>query len=212
VAIRSDTTLFSEGLVSLLGHDPSVTILDAASGSFPHVILLDGRMEGALAQCAALARRHDGPRVLVVAGARDEEWTAKALRAGARGILQLHSGVDLLSRAIRVVREGHIWAPRRAVAATSLRSGAANVPLSDQELMDRGLSTREREICHHVACGLSNKEVADRLFISPATVKAHLTRVFRKLGLGRRSQLAAMCWGMSPLEPPSASPPGPRRE
>lgn len=195
--------------MSLLGSDPSVTVLDGASGFGPHVILLDGRMEGVFALCAALAKRRDRPRVLVVAGEKDEEWTAMALRAGARGILQPHSGLKLLRRAIRVVREGQIWAPRRAVAATGLRGGAANVALSEQVLVDRGLSAREREVCRHVVCGLSNKEIANRLFISLATVKAHLTRIFRKLGLGSRSQLAAMYCGVTPLEPPPPAPVGP---
>jgi DNA-binding CsgD family transcriptional regulator len=61
----------------------------------------------------------------------------------------------------------------------------------------RQLSLREREVFRHAAIGLSNKEVADRLAISRATVKAHLTQIFQKLGVSGRSQLAAVYHGLA---------------
>jgi DNA-binding NarL/FixJ family response regulator len=201
VAIHSDMTLFSEGLRSLLGGEPSLTVVQGVSSSRPQVVLLDGRMDGALGQCAALAGMQGRPCVLVVAGTKDEGWIAKALRAGARGILLPNFGVDLLKKAIRVVLAGEIWAPRSAVAATGARGGPTEL-LPEQMLIDRGLSGREIAVCQHAAFGLSNKEIAERLHISPATVKAHLTRVFQKLGLGSRTQLAALCFGMGSLEAP----------
>jgi DNA-binding CsgD family transcriptional regulator len=61
----------------------------------------------------------------------------------------------------------------------------------------RALSLREREVFRHAAIGLSNKEVADRLEISRATVKAHLTQIFQKLGVSGRAQLAAVYHGLA---------------
>ena len=73
------------------------------------------------------------------------------------------------------------------------------------------LSKRESEIFRHAAAGLSNKELADRLAISQATVKAHLTRIFQKLGLRRRTGLAAAYHGLIPPSPEAAPPPPARR-
>ena len=88
----------------------------------------------------------------------------------------------------RMHREAHAHAGRRAPQRPRLRPPA--------EL------AREREVFRHAATGLSNKEMADRLDISRATVKAHLTQIFQKLGVSGRAQLAAVYHGLAVLVDP----------
>lgn len=75
------------------------------------------------------------------------------------------------------------------------------------QILKQRLSDREREVFRHAAMGLSNKELAQRLAVSQATVKAHLTSIFQKLGLRSRAELAAAHHGMLP---PARRAPSPR--
>jgi len=85
-----------------------------------------------------------------------------------------------------------------------LATGSGAVRVGDPSL--KRLSDREREVFRHAATGLSNRELAKRLAISQATVKAHLTSIFQKLGLRGRAELAAAYHGMLPPVPPDLSP------
>jgi DNA-binding NarL/FixJ family response regulator len=81
----------------------------------PQVLLVDSRMEGALALCADL-RRQSGPAVIFMAGPDDDAWAVSALEAGARGILAKSARAEDLVKAVRIVSEGQVWAPRHVQA------------------------------------------------------------------------------------------------
>jgi DNA-binding NarL/FixJ family response regulator len=154
-------------------------------------------MEGALGRCAGI-KRDAGPAVILVASPDGDDWAQEALAAGARGILTRNAGAEQVIKAIRVVHEGQIWAPRHVMAAclerlwgAPLTSGAGGARLEQE------LSRREREVFRHAAIGLGNKELAARLTISEATVKVHMTRIFQKLGLRGRAELAAVYHGLT---------------
>ena len=102
-----------------------------------------------------------------------------------------------LVKAVCVVSEGQVWA-RRDVLARMEHRAASSVAVRGGEPILQRLSDREREVYREAAMGLSNRELAKRLAISPATVKAHLTSIFQKLGLRRRAELAAAYHGMLP--------------
>jgi len=114
------------------------------------------------------------------------------LQAGARGILPKSTTGAEVVRAIHAVHEEQIWASERVVArVVSKLAVLAGVTQAAQAILKERLSRRQREIVHHATNGLSNQEIADRLNISEATVKAHLTHIFLKLGVRDRAQLAA---------------------
>ena len=208
VAVLSDDQLFHDGLVRILRGEPTLNVVDGIDRpgdklallpkmSGPHVVLIDSRTEGALGLCAAL-RRSGGAAVIFVAAPEEGGWPQMALSAGARGLLGKSTRPEQLLQALRVVHAGGVWAPRRVMAEciekltrTSAADRAADPSVA------RALSLREREVFRHAAIGLSNKEVADRLEISRATVKAHLTQIFRKLGVSGRAQLAAVYHGLA---------------
>jgi DNA-binding NarL/FixJ family response regulator len=215
VAVLSDDRLFCDGLLRIIGaessfaaigHDEEAALRPALRAARPEVLLVDSRMEGALGLCLEL-KREGGPAIVLVAADDGDDWGMGALVAGARGILAKSARAEDLVKAVRVVHEGQIWARRHLMAKWMAHAGAVSAP---GEAMLGRLSERESEIFRHAAAGLSNKELADRLAISEATVKAHLTRIFQKLGLRGRTGLAAAYHGVTP-PPLKAAPPGPAR-
>ena len=191
IALVSDDRLFLDGIVKILQTVPDYLVVDRESG--PAIMVIDSRMDGALALCG---QARGEAAALMIAAPTESAWCREALCAGASGILPRNAGSDALIDAVRVVSEGSVWAPRRAMAdcikhllASSVSRRSGNAMLEDQ------LSRREREIFRQAATGLANKELAARFAIGEATVKAHLTRIFQKLGVRGRSELAAVFHG-----------------
>lgn len=218
VSVLTDDRLFAEAVVRLFDSDTAYAAeWNGAAGDavIEHagVVLLDSRIPEALACCDELAHERRVP-VILVAAPDDEAWALEAITAGARGILKRNaSGADVLC-ALGAVCNGVIWAPRRVISALldRLASGTGGPP-AQNALLEQRLSIREREIFHHAARGLGNKELAVRLEISEATVKVHLTHIFRKLGVRCRSELAAAYFGVtSAVEGVAIAPPLTLRE
>lgn len=105
----------------------------------------------------------------------------RALQLGARGILKKAAGVTQILECLRAVSKGDVW----------IESTLTENPMG---MLDRRsaprLTTREREIVHHVCLGLKNKEIADALSITAGTVKVHLMHIFEKTGVKDRFELA----------------------
>jgi DNA-binding NarL/FixJ family response regulator len=203
VWILSDHRLLGEGLRSLLGteadlHVELLTLAAAAayggvttghqSVALPQVVLLDSEAPGALGWCSRLVHRYPGAAVVVVGASGDEAWALDALCAGARGLVLRTGSLEDLTKAIRVVRDGQIWAPKSVVARALDR-------LAGIHGADDRLTPREREMLNHLLRGLSNREIAERAAISQATVKAHVTNIFRKLSVRDRTQLVVRYQG-----------------
>jgi DNA-binding NarL/FixJ family response regulator len=218
VAALSDDRLFCEGLLRIIGaedslvavgHDEEAALTPALRAARPDVLLVDSRMEGALGLCAAL--KHEArPAIVLVAAEDGDDWGLGALAAGARGLLAKSARPEDLVKAVRVVHEGQIWASRHLMAEWMTHAPEAAARPAGESIVGR-LSTREGEIFRHAAAGLTNKELADRLAISQATVKAHLTRIFQKLGLRGRTGLAAAYHGVTPPLPEPLRPRPARR-
>jgi len=128
--------------------------------------------------CAAIRAERPRARVLIVSSSSASEHVHRALKAGAQGYLLKDSSPSALLSAIRDVLAGH-----RVVPAGVAESLAERAYQSD-------LSPREHEVIQLVVDGLSNKLIADRLNLTEATVKTHLTHIFEKLGVEDRTQAA----------------------
>jgi DNA-binding NarL/FixJ family response regulator len=202
VALLSDSVLFRSGLRRLLGTDGSFLVVGEVTAAppvreqlrsgFPQILLVDAQLERALEVCSELRLNGVRPWVILAGADRDERWVVEALRMGVRGILSKSATAENLLKAIRVVHQGEVWASNRVIALTVEELAARSVNPSAGKLAFRErLSPREQEIVHLIVGGLSNLEAANRLEITEATVKAHLTRIFQKLALRSRAQLAA---------------------
>ena len=211
VLIADDQPVVRDGLSMLLGLLDDVEIVataadggkavELARAHEPDVVLMDLRMpriEGAEATrqiLAALPRT----RVLVLTTYADDESLFPALQAGARGYLTKDATAEEIEQAIRALAAGHTYldpAVQARLVAAVVRPDSAPGPApapatepapSSGQLPDE-LTPREAEVLKLIAAGLSNREIAERLVLSGATVKTHINRIFYKTGARDRAQ------------------------
>jgi DNA-binding NarL/FixJ family response regulator len=210
VLVVDDQFLIRAGLVGLLLAAPGVEVVgeagdgaeavEVAARTRPDVILMDIRMPGMNGIQATehiLAQASDpAPRILVLTTFDLDEYVYGALRAGASGFLLKDSGPERLLAAVAAVGGGDaLFAPsvtRRLVEAFARQGEAAGA--GEQPPGLGALTSREVEVLKLIARGLSNLEIAERLYISEATVKTHLNRTMTKLALGSRAQAVVVAY------------------
>ncbi|MFL6088991.1 MAG: response regulator [Aeromicrobium sp.] len=151
------------------------------------VVVMDLRMKGVDGiEATRRISAADGPPVLVLTTFDDDEMLSGALRAGANGFILKDSSAEDLVAAVRTVAEGGSWLDPAVTARVLTRfRESANVPTAGMH--HDLLTSREQEVLHAIACGLTNAEIAATLFISELTVKSHIGRIFVKLGLRDRA-------------------------
>ncbi|WP_062351754.1 response regulator [Herbidospora yilanensis] len=161
----------------------------------PDVVVMDIRMPGmdGIEATRRITEAAGGTRVVVLTTFDDDENVYGALRAGAAGFLVKDMALDDILSAVRVVAAGDaLIAPgvtRRLIAAFAARPG----PRPEARVLT-GITGREREVLTLIGRGRSNAEIAAELFISAATVKAHVTRLLVKLAARDRVQLVIIAY------------------
>jgi DNA-binding NarL/FixJ family response regulator len=172
--------------------------VDLARRERADVVLMDIRMPGVdgLEATRRISADEDlaGVKVIILTTFESDEYVYQALRAGASGFLVKDTEPNDLIQGIRVVARGDaLLSPsvtRRLI--TDIASRPGRPPASDRVLS--GLTDREREVMTLVAEGLSNDEIAGRLFLSPLTAKTHVSRIMTKLNARDRAQLVVMAY------------------
>jgi len=206
VALADDHELVRMGLRALIEREDDMEVAgEASSGQDaihllrrvrPDILLLDIRMPG-IDGLETLRRIQADPaiagtRVIVVTTFEIDRYVFTALQAGAAGFILKDTAPEELARAVRVVAAGDsLLSPsvtRRVVALFAQQS--AFDPALDLGLDE--LTDREREMVAWVATGSSNDEIAAALFVSPATVRTHISRAMVKLGARSRAQLVVI--------------------
>jgi DNA-binding NarL/FixJ family response regulator len=209
VVVADDQALVRSGFRVLLSSADDIEVVgEAGDGDEatavtrrerPDVILMDIRMPGtdglAATRRITADARLAGTKVLILTTFDLDEYVFEAIRAGASGFLLKDTLPDELLAAVRVVAGGDaLLAPRitRRLMEEFLRR-PSHVPAQPPPGLDT-LTDREREVLVAVARGLSNTELADRLYISPATAKTHVSRLLTKLGARDRAQLVVLAY------------------
>ncbi|MEU1268724.1 response regulator transcription factor [Streptomyces sp. NPDC005799] len=166
----------------------------------PGLVLMDIRMPGTdgLAATSAICADPDlaDTRVLILTTFEIDEYVAQALRAGASGFLGKDVTADALLDGIRTVARGDsLLSPlaTRALITRFLTTPARGHRLPGSDDLT-GLTAREREVMAWVAEGHSNEEIAEKLYVSPLTVRTHVHRAMTKLGARDRAQLVVMAY------------------
>lgn len=192
VAVVDDHTIVRNGLVALLGAHADLEIVGAVGDGEaavalcveqrPDVVLMDLSMPGVggIEATRRIAAEAPGVQVVVLTSFMDRERIVEALSAGAVGYLLKDAEPEELIRGIHTAARGESPLDPRA-ARTMLGAQRAPDPLDV-------LTDREREVLVLVAEGLPNKQIGRRLEISEKTVKAHLTSIFRAIGVNDRMQ------------------------
>ncbi|MER3422162.1 MAG: DNA-binding response regulator [Nitrospiraceae bacterium] len=134
-------------------------------------------------------------RIILLTKTPSEKEGTAMLAAGARGYCETNIDPLLLKKAVKMVRKGEIWVGRKVIShlletLVSLTEQQRSKSLHELSVSLENLTPREREIVHQIGRGASNKEIASQLHVTEKTVKAHLTSIFRKLGIPDRLQLA----------------------
>ena len=207
VVIADDQQLIRAGFRALLEAEPDIDVVgEAATGADavarvrehrPDVALMDIRMpdgDGLWATEQITADRDlAGTHIVVVTTFELDEYVAQAIAAGASGFLVKDTEPVELIRSVRVAAEGDaLLSPSVTRRLLERISGRLHTTVSPQ-LVDV-LTEREREVLVLVAAGLSNEEIGARLYLSPLTVKTHVSRVLGKLGARDRVQLVVLAY------------------
>jgi DNA-binding NarL/FixJ family response regulator len=206
VVVADDQRVVRDGLTMLIGLLDGIAVVGTAGDGVeavqcarcvrPDVVLMDlrmPRMEGAQATREILASLPD-THVLVLTTYASDEYLFPALAAGARGYLTKDASAEEIEHAIKALVAGQTHLDpqvqqRLVAAAVGERpaAGAEPTPAPGPTLPDE-LTPREAEVLKLIAAGLSNAEIAKTLFVSGATVKTHVNRIFHKTGVRDRAQ------------------------
>ncbi len=171
-------------------------VVTAVQAHHPDVVLMDLRMErvDGIRATASVRALPSPPGVIAMTSFDTEAAILDAVHAGAGGFLAKDAGPDEIVAAVRAVAAGEGWlsarAARTVMARVAVDPGAGARREAAAALA--GLTERELEVARAVAEGLSNAEIAQRVYASEATVKTHLSRAMDKLGVGNRVQLAVV--------------------
>jgi DNA-binding NarL/FixJ family response regulator len=207
VLVVDDDELTRTGLRLIIESDPDLRVVgEAADGQEaihlaralrPDVVLMDIRMpgvDGMQATRTIVERADEGPRVLILTTFELDEYVFGALREGASGFLLKRSSPEALIEGIKVVAAGDgLLSPsvtRRLIEEFARRPSPSSALVAPLDV----LTPREREVLSLVGAGLSNREMAARLYISEATVKTHIKRILMKLGLRDRVQAVVLAY------------------
>jgi len=190
--------------------------IDLARAERADVILMDIRMPGTdgLEATKRIAADEDlaGVKVIILTTFESDEYVYQALRAGASGFLVKDTEPEDLIRAVRVVARGDaLLSPsvtRRLITSLAAAGARYPAPAPSQIPGLSRLTEREREVLSLVAEGLSNEEIAGRLFLSPLTTKTHVSRIMAKLDARDRAQLVVIAYESGLVIPGSAASPG----
>jgi len=171
-----------------------------------HVLVVNSNLDGQPSRGLDILREMRSlgldTRAIVLQDSSKDEDVLLAFRAGARGIFGKNERTDLLPNCVRSVHQGQIWADDQAlrVVVEALADSPAMRDLNAAGV--KLLSKRELEVVRGLAQGLTNREIAGRLGLSPHTIKNYLFRIFDKLGVSSRFELLFMTLGQEAAQPP----------
>jgi DNA-binding NarL/FixJ family response regulator len=218
VLLADDQTLVRAGFRSLLERSDDIEVAaEAADGAQAvelarshrvDVVLMDVRMPGV--DGLEATRRIVGDaglghvKVIILTTFELDEYVFEALRIGASGFLTKDVEPDDLRRAVRVVAAGDALLSPGATRRVIAEFAAQRARPSDHGQRLAVLTEREREVLTLVAAGLDNREIAERLFLSPLTAKTHVSRAITKLGVRDRVQLVVLAYETGLVTPGAA--------
>ncbi|MFZ6031441.1 MAG: response regulator [Chloroflexota bacterium] len=211
VLICDDQEIVREGMQAILKTAPGIEVVGLAGdgaealalipSARPDVVLMDLKMPGmnGIQATREIRAQHPGVRVLVLTTYDADEWVFDAIRSGAAGYLLKDTPRQQLTAAIHGTAAGKTYVDPSV--AGKLFVQASQAPMPADSGVAAALSEREREVLALLARGLSNADIAARLFLSEGTVRNYVSAVFAKLGVTDRTQAAvlALRYGLADL-------------
>jgi DNA-binding NarL/FixJ family response regulator len=202
ILIVDDQLIVREGLRMLIENHPGTKVVAMASTRSEAIdivgrealdlVILNLELGGysALSFIPQLRDATKTARILVLTGLRDSETHQKAAQMGAMGVVLKENAAELLLKAIEKVYKGEAWLDRLTLGNLLWQISSQDKSTPDpQTKRISSLTERERQVIALIAEGLKNRQIAERLFISPTTVTHHLSSVYSKLGVSDRLEL-----------------------
>jgi len=216
ILIVDDHAVLRFGLRAILETQPQLAVVGEANDSSsalalattqqPDIVLLDLDLgkENGFDLIPGLLDAAPNTRVIVLTGVRDPAAHKRVVQLGAMGLVLKETALELILKAIDKVYAGEVWLDRTMIASILNTRAHAN---GSHEQNARAakiatLTEREREIVGLIGEGLRNKVIAERLVISEATVRNHLTSIFAKLGVDDRFELVVFAYQNQLAQPP----------
>lgn len=200
VVIADDHAIVREGVRMILAKEKDIEVVGEAEDGQqalqlvetlkPTVVVMDISMPGmgGIEATQALKERHPEVAVLALTMHEDESYVFQLLRAGASGYVLKRAAAQDLVQAVRAAAKGEAFL-YPSVARKVVEDYLKRVEAGEERERYGGLTEREREILTHIAQGLSNQQIAEKLFISIKTVQTHRAHILEKLGLHDRTEL-----------------------
>ena len=202
ILIVDDQLIVREGLRMLIENHPGSKVvamagtrseaLEILARETIDLIILNLELGGysALSFIPQLREATKTARILVLTGLRDSETHQKAAQFGAMGVVLKEDAAELLLKAIEKVYKGEAWLDRLTLGSLLWKMSNQNVSPPDPHTKRiSSLTDRERQVIALITEGLKNRQIAERLFISPTTVTHHLSSIYSKLGVSDRLEL-----------------------
>jgi DNA-binding NarL/FixJ family response regulator len=221
VLAADDQRVVREGLAMLLGLLPDVEVVGTAANGEealalagelrPDVILMDLRMPkvDGVEATRRLRASHPEIKVVVLTTYADDRSVIEALQAGALGFLTKDASADEIQQALKRVVSGQAsFDPSvqiHLIEAITTTNPTSDTPAPPVEALPDGLTPREAEVLGLIGAGLSNAEIATRLFVSEATVKSHVNHLLPKIGARDRAQAVGYAYRHGLVPPGPAS-------
>ena len=214
VVLADAQTLSRAGLRALLEADSRISVVAEATTAgeavvitrrlCPDVVLIDEELPGldSIARTSRIVSESGVAVLLLVTSEASERHMLEALRAGASGVLLKDSDPAELLRAVELLAQGEALLSPSLTRHLIAELASRPEPAAESPAVLNELTAREREIVALVALGLSNVEIAERLVVSPATAKTHVSRAMVKLHARDRAQLVVLAYKTGLVVPP----------
>jgi DNA-binding NarL/FixJ family response regulator len=200
IILTDDHRIFRDGIKSLLSDNDFIDIIgEASSGDEllemlkklkPHVIIIDITMKGlsGIEVTRLISDLYPEINILILSMHTNEEFVINSIKAGAKGYLPKDTSKEELLLAVKTIFDGGEYYSK-LVSENFLKSYIRKIKVEQNLMENKELTQREMEILKHIASGLSNKEIGEKLFISTKTVDAHKNHIMQKLKLKNTAEV-----------------------
>lgn len=199
ILLADDDALVRDGLKVLIEQQPDLRVISTVGDGRqaltqlrrlqPELALLDIRMPemNGIDCCRQAKQEHTELKVLILTTFHDDEFIRSAMQAGADGYLLKHQSGQVMIDGIRSVLAGNVVL--EPSVARSLSNPSLVITDITEQAQQRGITARELDVLQHIAQGLSNREIAEKLYLGEGTIRNYVSNLLEKLTLRDRTQL-----------------------
>jgi DNA-binding NarL/FixJ family response regulator len=186
ILLAISNNILCEGLRKIISEDSQKDALCSSNAGHypsPDIIIFDVHQD-----LHTLQSTHPGAKVILLdTGLKDQEISCLLVCHQIRGIVSPDATIEMFHKAIRIVNRGDIWIDQKHLKALLQRNGSMN---DNGDI--KSLSEQDKKIVKLITQGYKNRDIGEKLYLSEHTIKAHISRIFRRLDVSNRTQLVCL--------------------